>query len=152
MPPLHGSPSGHRGPSSESPNKAVWRFPCSCQSFLTCSLEPQGNTEPLIWFGGKKPFGGPRATATGDAWALRSIIWEKPALLGHRVVRHRRATSSLCQPACPTPSHCPSSNPAPLSILLSTSPRSLGPLSTQQAQGFLNSQALAVRQLGGLVR
>lgn len=32
------------------------------------------------------PSVGPRATGTGDAWALCSIVWEKPALLGHELV------------------------------------------------------------------
>lgn len=34
---------------------------------------------------------GPRATGTGDAWALCSIVWEKPALLGHGLMMTLKA-------------------------------------------------------------
>lgn len=80
-------------PGSEHPNKAVWRPECSCLSLLTacCPLLTWSCASLLCVLGFPQSAKGCRssvlAIALGDARALCSIVWEKPALPGHRAQR-----------------------------------------------------------------
>ena len=79
---------------------------------------------------------------TGDAWALCSIVWEKPALLGHGVMMtlkgHKLPDPPRLSHTIPLLYLTPSATEHPIIHILP----SLGPLSTQQTQRFLNSKAL----------
>lgn len=82
----------------------------------------------------QKPLVGPRAMGTGDAWALCSIVWEKPALLGHGVMMtlkgHKLPVPPRLSHTIPLLYLTPSATEHPIIHI----PPSLGSLSTQQTR------------------
>lgn len=148
MPPLHSSPSSHRTPSSEPPNKAAWRPPCSCRSSLTCSLSLRVTPRWFLcsgFFLDKQQRG-----AEALSWAMGHGRGRCPGTLLHRVGEASTAGTWVTmmleshelpvppRQAAPLPCLTPATAEHPVTHILSF------PRTSQHTQGSPNSQALGL--------